>query len=183
MAAAIEREVKLRFASVEDARAAVRAAGASPRAERRLQRDCLLDTPDGALRQRRSALRIRIEPSKNVLTFKGPPQVSAVKAREEIETEVADAATLFRLLEQLGFEPWFRSEKYRTEFSFDDATIAIDETPIGTFVEIEGQESTIATMTRALGRSPEDYVLQSYYALYRDDCERRGAAVTGMLFT
>jgi adenylate cyclase class 2 len=180
---AIEREVKLRFANAAAARAAVLAAGAAPLSDRRLQRDSLLDTSDNVLRERRSALRIRTEPSKSLLTFKGPPQASAVKAREEIETEVGDAAILLRILEQLGFRTWFRYEKFRTEFSFRGAVVAIDETPVGTFVEIEGDESVIGLAARALGRGPEDYLLQSYYTLYRDDCERRGAAVADMLFT
>jgi adenylate cyclase, class 2 len=182
MADAIEREVKLRFATAAEARAAVLGAGATALRERRLQRDCLLDTADSTLRQRRCALRIRTEPSGSFITFKGPPQVSAVKAREEIETVVGNAEVLLRLFEQLGFRPWFRYEKYRSEFSFGGCVLAIDETPVGTFVEIEGGESEIADAARALGRSAGDYLLQSYYLLYRDDCERRGAAVTDMLF-
>ena len=42
----IEREVKLRFDSPEQARAAILAAGATPLRCRRLQEDALLDTED-----------------------------------------------------------------------------------------------------------------------------------------
>ena len=44
--------------------------------------------------------------------------------------------------------------------------MAIDETPVGVFVEIEGSEPGIATMAKALGRSPDDYVVDSYRALF-----------------
>jgi hypothetical protein len=47
----IEREIKLRFASAEQARRAVLNAGATPVRERRLQEDCLLDTRDMALQR------------------------------------------------------------------------------------------------------------------------------------
>ena len=56
MSAALEREIKLRFETVQEARAAVLATGATPVHGRRLQEDCLLDTADDDLRRRRSAL-------------------------------------------------------------------------------------------------------------------------------
>ena len=54
---------------------------------------------------------------------------------------------------KLGFRVWFRYEKYREEFAHEDVTIAIDETPVGTFVEIEGSEQGIDHMAAALARS------------------------------
>ena len=48
MTTTVEREVKLRFDSVEAARAAVLATGATPLLCRRLQEDSLLDTDDEA---------------------------------------------------------------------------------------------------------------------------------------
>ena len=50
--------------------------GANPLRGRRLQEDYLLDTPGGQLRGRQSVLRIRVEPGKCLLTFKGPMQPS-----------------------------------------------------------------------------------------------------------
>src|SRR5436190_22841763 len=86
----IEREVKLRFESPDDARAAILAAGATPLRSRRLQEDALLDTDDEELRRRRCVLRIRTEPGKSLMTFKGPVQPGAMKIREEYETVIAD---------------------------------------------------------------------------------------------
>ena len=55
----IEREVKLRFASPDEARAAIRALRCHPLRSRRLQEDALLDTEDESLRRRRCVLRIQ----------------------------------------------------------------------------------------------------------------------------
>ena len=147
----IEREVKLRFESPEQARAAILAAGATPLRSRRLQEDALLDTDDEELRRRRCVLRIRTEPGKSLLTFKGPVQPGTMKIREEYETVIGDGEVLQRVFEELGLHVWFRYEKYREEYAAEDATIAIDETPVGTFVEIEGGEDAILKMTEAIG--------------------------------
>ena len=66
------------------------AAGGTPFRGRRLQDDYLLDTPTRRLRRRRSALRVRMESGKSLLTFKGPVQPSTMKLREELETAVGD---------------------------------------------------------------------------------------------
>ena len=55
----LEREIKLRFDSADEARGAILALGATPLHGRRLQEDCLLDTEDELLRRRRAALRVR----------------------------------------------------------------------------------------------------------------------------
>jgi adenylate cyclase, class 2 len=162
----LEREIKLRVASADDARARVSALGATPLKGRRLQEDCLLDDEAGSLRDRRSVLRVRNEGGKSLLTFKGPTQPGPMKLREERETIVADGHTLVGILEELGLRIWFRYEKYREEFAAHDAVIAIDETPVGTFIEIEGSESAITRAAELLGFTPADYITDSYRTLF-----------------
>jgi adenylate cyclase class 2 len=178
----LEREVKLRFDDPSQAKAALLAAGATPLRGRRLQEDCLLDTDDEMLRRRRCVLRVRMDSGKSLLTFKGPVQPSPVKAREELETVVGDGYVLLRVLEELGFRVWFRYQKYREEFSSADVTIAVDETPVGTFVEIEGTEHGIEAMAHALSRTPADYVLDSYRGLFVQHCQSAGLPPCDMLF-
>jgi adenylate cyclase class 2 len=182
MAAILEREVKLSFESAADARAAILATGAAPLRARRLQEDCLLDSCDTRLRERRSALRVRMESGRALLTFKGPVQPSLMKLREELETVVADGEVLLRILHELGFAVWFRYQKYREEFALDDVIVAIDETPVGVFVELEGSDRGITAMAEALGRRPSDYLLDSYRSLFVRHCEREGVWPTDMLF-
>ena len=182
MAAILEREVKLAFRDAEEARTAILAAGAEPLRARRLQEDCLLDTKDDQLYKRRCVLRVRMESGKTLLTFKGPVQESSMKLREELETIVGDGLLLLRVLEQIGFRVWFRYQKYREEFAHEDVIVALDETPVGVFVEIEGSETGIHDMATALARKPEDYVLDSYRGLFVKHCQRHGLPVSDMLF-
>lgn len=166
MNAPIEREIKLRFDSAAAARAAVRAAGAAPRRGRVLQDDRLLDWPDGRLRARGCTLRVRRVGGSAVLTFKGPPQPAAMKVREELETAAGDAAALLALLERLELRVWFRYQKHREEYVLGEVVAAVDETPIGVFVELEGGEQGIVDLAAAMGRAEADYVVDSYRALF-----------------
>jgi adenylate cyclase class 2 len=178
----LEREIKLRFGSAEEARTAVLACGATPLLGRRLQEDSLLDTDDEELRRRRCVLRVRVENGKSRLTFKGPVQPGLMKVREELETVVGDGSILLRVLQELGLHVWFRYEKYREEFAHEDVIVAIDETPVGVFVEIEGSEHGIAAMADALGRLQSDYIQDSYRALFLRHRDEFGLAGTDMVF-
>lgn len=179
---ALEREIKLRFASADEAREKILALGATPLLGRRLQEDSLFDTEDERLRVQRSTLRVRCEGGKALLTFKGPVLPGLVKVREEHETVVADGVALQTILEELGMHVWFRYEKYREEFTADDIVIAVDETPVGVFVEIEGGEDAIHAMAMALGRSPADYITDSYRFLFLQHRDANGLAGHDMVF-
>jgi len=179
----LEREIKLRFDSADEARERILALGATPLLGRRLQEDCLFDTDDERLRVQRSTLRVRSEGGKALLTFKGPVLPGVVKVREEHETVVADGSVLQTILEELGMHVWFRYEKYREEFTADDVVIAVDETPVGVFVEIEGGEDAIHEIARALGKSPADYITDSYRFLYLQLRDANGLDGHDMVFS
>jgi adenylate cyclase, class 2 len=137
---------------------------------------------------------------RTVLTFKRPIVVGGApsqgaqenhrhKVREEIEVEVADASVLAKIFEGLGMRGWFHYEKYRTTLSLPARTswakgllIELDETPIGTFVELEGPPLAIDRAAQELGYSRRDYVLKSYLVLYVEECRRLGREPRDMLF-
>lgn len=111
------------------------------------------------------------------------------KVREEIEVEVSDAENLTKIFEGLGMRGWFRYEKYRTTFKLPAALrwaqgllIELDETPIGTFMELEGPAEAIDRAAKELGYSPRDYVLKNYLALYAEECRRRNEQPQDMVF-
>ena len=184
----IEREIKLSFESAEAARGAVSALGAVPLRARRLQDDRLLDTATGRLRDEWCTLRVRVEKaagddgSTASLTFKGPPRSDVMKVREELETGVGDGAVLLEVLRRAGFDVWFRYQKYREEFERDGTIVAIDETPCGVFVELEGSETGVTHLAVALGRTPGDYITASYRRVWESECARRGRPAGDMVF-
>jgi adenylate cyclase class 2 len=106
-----------------------------------------------------------------------------MKLRDEFETVVGDGQMLLRIFEDLGYHVWFRYEKYREEFAHEDVIVAIDETPVGVFVEIEGGEHGIAAMAERLGRTPEEYVLDSYRGLFLQLRDEKGLAGSDMVFS
>ena len=183
----IEREVKLSFPSAAAARSAILAAGAVASHARRLQDDALYDTPDDTLRTKGCIVRVRTErwpdgSTTTTLTVKGPVQPGTMKIREEHETRVEKAAALTQVFDVLGLRPSFRYQKYREEFSSADLVIAVDETPVGTFIELEGNEAAIHSMTVAIGRSSSDFILDSYYRLFMKHREEFGLAGPHMVF-
>lgn len=178
----LEREVKFRYDCAADARAAVVALGALPLRARRLQEDALFDAEDQRIGRQRSILRVRSEGQRSLLTFKGPVIPGPMKLREELETVVADGDVLCQVLERLGLRVWFRYQKYREEFSHGDVIIAVDETPIGVFIEIEGSAEGITAAAAALGRGVSDYILASYCGLFESCREALGFKGRDMVF-
>jgi adenylate cyclase class 2 len=89
---------------------------------------------------------------------------------------------LRRAFDALGMRVWFRYQKYREEFSRPGLVVAIDETPVGTYVELEGDEDAILAMTAALGLSPADFIVDSYYRLFMKRRNELGLSGPHMIF-
>jgi adenylate cyclase, class 2 len=154
------------------------------------------ETPEVGRKSKKGGPKRRV-----VLTFKRPIARAAdvetefasygpYKIREEIELEVADAGILARIFESLGMSGWFRYEKYRTTFRLPDSKawatgllIELDQTPMGTFVELEGPAAAIDRAAEELGFSKRDYVLENYLSLYVEHCRRTGEEPRHMLFS
>ena len=51
--------------------------------------------------------------------------------------------SLLQVLERIGMSVCFRYQKYRREFAIGEVHVAVDETPIGNYVEFEGSEDGI----------------------------------------
>ena len=107
--------------------------------------------------------------------------LSYVRAKPAIPV-AGDGDALLHLFEELGFHVWFRYQKYREEFGYENVIVAVDETPMGAFMELEGSEQGIVDLAERLGRSAADYVLDSYRGLYVKHCEEHGMPIGDMLF-
>jgi adenylate cyclase, class 2 len=180
----LEIEIKLRLGSVVATRRLLGRLGFSIVKPRVLEINTIFDTAAGVLQSRRNVLRLREAGNQHTLAFKGPPTSSRYKSREELESEFSDPASMWRILERLGYAPVFRYEKYRTELVGPDpaGAVMLDETPIGAFLELEGGPRWIDRTARALGFSRADYISASYGRLYLEHCQVRGVEPANMVF-
>lgn len=177
-----EIEIKLRVR--DGVLAQIDALGYQVRTPRELEADQLYDRA-GELRSTGQALRLRTRGERCTLTYKGPATRAPHKSREEIELDVTDGAAFEIVLERLGYSPTFRYEKYRTTFCApgQPGIITIDETPAGTFLELEGPADWIDITALKLGYPPAEYITESYASLWRKHCESNPNAVpSAMLF-
>lgn len=179
-----ETEIKLRLRDAAHGRRLLRASGFHLIHRRIFESNVLYDTPSGDLRNQGVLLRLRQAGANSVLAYKGPATARTHKSREEIETHVSDPLKLQEILERIGFLPVFRYEKYRAEYedSTQSGLAMLDETPVGTFLELEGSPSWIDRTARRLGFSETDYITRSYATIYFEDCKVRGVRPTNMQF-
>ena len=154
---------------------------------RRFERNTLYDTPDRVLRNTHQILRIREYGDTHTLTHKRhpdheDPEASRYKVRVETETTVADGQALAEIFTRLGYSPMFRYEKYRTEWSQGSAHLVVDETPIGTYAELEGPIPWIDATLKTLGITPEACLSDSYGRLFMAWKERTGSPAENLTF-
>ena len=184
MKSATETEVKIRLSNRAAVLEAFQRAGLTVSVPRQFESNTLYDTPDDSLRRREMILRLRQLGDKAVITWKGRGESGPYKSRPELETSIGSIETIRQILAQLGYQPAFRYEKYRTEFAAEDGAgvVTLDETPIGDFLELEGPGEWIDRTASQLGFGRKDYILESYARLYLADCERRRVEPAHMVF-
>ena len=166
----LEVEVKFLVADLVGFRERLTDAGGSLKKERVFERNIRFDTPDNALLKKGELLRLRQDASVRV-TFKGEVAedlVSEAKVREELEVSVNNFDTTAKIFERLGFAPVQIYEKYRETFTLADIEIVLDEMPFGNFVELEGEETAIKTMSAELGLDWRKRINNNYLGLMAD---------------
>lgn len=165
----LETEVKFRVPDLAALRDRLIARGASPIQPRHLEQNVLFDDSEKSLRGRGMLLRLRDALGAHItLKAPAPPdrQSSQHKARVEHEISVDRADEAFAILTGLGYAPWWRYEKYRESFRLGGATISLDHTPIGDFVEIEAPPDSIRLVAGQLGFDWSARSLQTYRELF-----------------
>jgi adenylate cyclase class 2 len=167
---AVETEVKFRIADAEELSRRLEEAGFHCETPRAFESNTLYDTPDRQMRAKTEILRIRTYAGRTVLTHKRLPESGPGedrhKHRIETETEVADGTALAEVFRSLGLFPAFRYEKWRSEWSDGNGHCVVDETPIGSFAELEGAPEWIDSIAVTLGVAATDYITASYGRLF-----------------
>ena len=181
---AVETEIKLAVADVAGFRAKLAALAPAERAGRHFEDNFVLDDAAGSLRGGGRVVRIRIAGGAAILTYKGSSRPDGpFKSREELETTVGDGRVALQIFGELGLRVRFRYQKYRQEYSLGGVVLSLDETPLGSFVELEGSEAEIRRVAGALGYDEGSFLRDSYYALQARACRERGEAVTDLVFS
>jgi adenylate cyclase class 2 len=179
-----EIEVKLRVRDRAETVSRLAGLGWQVCAERELERNFVYDLPDRALEKSDRLLRIREQGGRCRLTFKGPAvDGRRHKVREEDEIEIPDGDGLRRILGDLGYQVVWRYEKFRTAYRrTGSGKLLLDETPIGDFLELEGEPEWIDQTAKELGYEVSDYVTSTYGALFRQYRNENPAAGADMVF-
>ena len=163
-----EIEVKIKVGDPVEARRRLLALGAVVERERSLEENALYDFPGGLLAAQRQALRLRTVGRTTSLTFKGAPQKSrSFKVREEYETGVHSAKQAREILRGLGLKVAFAYRKHRTWLRKGRLKVSLDETPVGNYLELEGERHEITRFARALGFRRADFITLDYVQMIK----------------
>ncbi len=161
-----EVEIKFRVADLKTLARRLRAAGFRLKTRSTLEQNTLFDRADRSISARGEVLRIRRYGKTWTLTHKAKGADGRHKVRTETETVVKDGEALALVFASLGFQPSFRYEKFRSEWTDGNGDVVVDETPIGNFAEIEGTAAWIDRIAKKLGVAPADYLTSNYAALF-----------------
>jgi len=178
-----EVEVKIPCGDLDTVREALGARGAELSRARHFESNELFDDDERRLSAQGRTVRLRRAAGRAILTYKGVARFQGgIKTREERETEVSDPGETEAILAGLGLVPRFRYEKYREEWRLEECSIALDETPIGTFVEVEGSPPAIRKVLVQLELDFAAALPYSYARLYRDRRQEDPSLPPDMVF-
>ncbi len=177
-----EIEIKFRIESPRSLTRALKQAGFKQLTPSTHEMNTLYDLPSQKLLKKGELLRLRKYGERWVLTHKAKGNAGRHKVRVELETPVENGQQMDAILRAHGFEPTFRYEKYRAEWSDGTGHVVLDETPIGNFGEIEGPPRWIERTARTLGIRPGDYITQTYALMFLEWKRSTHSTATEMTF-
>src|SRR5262249_11379625 len=147
----------------------LRELGARLEAPLHFESNDLYDDTEGRLAAAGRALRPRRTDASAVLTHKGPARLPrGGKSPAGRGAQISDPEQVEAILAGLGLERRFRYQKKREEWAFFECAVALDETPIGTFVEIEGSPPAIRRAVGALEMDFSQAIPYTYARLYQE---------------
>ncbi len=183
-----EIELKFPISDPQIFRRKVEALGFRLETERTFERNTLYDTEDRSLRTRGQIVRLRSYGNRCTITHKRQPEsndaTSRYKTRIETESGVDDCEALAEIFHQLGYEPVFHYEKFRTEWASGETGghLVVDETPIGIWAELEGDPAWIDAVMEQLGVATGDSTTASYGRLFLNWKAETGSDAEHMTF-
>lgn len=151
----VEQEMKIQVAALRVVREHLAHRGGRCLHPSSLEDNWVLDDQRRTLSASARLLRVRQTGHGCWLTLKEPGSFSGgVKSRIEIESSVESAEPVLAILAGLGFRPVRHYQKRREEWSLRQIVVALDETPMGDFVELEGPADLLPAAAADLGLDP-----------------------------
>jgi adenylate cyclase class 2 len=135
----------------------------------------------GTLFNKKFLLRLR-KSDKITLTLKKPVEKVDFKVMEEHEIEVSDLNETHAILASLGYERVFRYQKNREIYDFENTKICLDQTPIGNYLEIEGEKPDIKRVMKILEFTMKQGITKNYLELFEEYCRNTGSSLKDMIF-
>jgi adenylate cyclase class 2 len=177
-----EVEIKFRVADLRALARKLRVAGFRVTTARTHEMNTLYDLPGGVLRARKELLRLRKYGTEWTLTHKAAKKTGRHSSREELETGLTDGKQMDFILRALGYAPSFRYEKFRAEWTDGKGQVVVDETPIGSFGELEGAPRWIDSTAKKLDVMAADYITKNYAGLFLEWKARTNSKAKDMTF-
>lgn len=183
----VEIELKFPVADIASFESRLTDLGFLLNTPRTFESNTLYDTPARSLRQQGQLLRVRQYGDQWTLTHKARPanesdRPAQYKHRIETETALTDGDAMSSIFVSLGYEPVFYYEKWRTEWADTMGHLVIDETPIGTYAELEGSPEWIDKTLHLLGIDPSICITESYGKLFLAWKESSGSPAEHLTF-
>ena len=136
------------------------------------EKNIYFERNDAYLEQGGKVLRVREWPghSASITSKSSAPKTSGRRydERREEQTDIADFASMCRILEMIGFDKVLVYEKKREHWKLGKVSIELDRLHGRSYVEIEGTKKQIDKIARLLGLDWEDRESRSYYRIARE---------------
>lgn len=179
----LEVELKFFISDPADLRRRFLKTGAVCTGEQIFEHNVCYEAPDGQLLKKQCLLRLRKD-RQVTLTFKAPPRHgdSEFKVYREMEVQVDDFSTMDAILMELGFSARQIYQKWRETWEIGSATLCVDTTPFGTFLEIEGTPEAIVSAMKILGLRREHRIQNTYLGMFEALRQAESWSFTDMTF-
>jgi adenylate cyclase class 2 len=178
----LEIEVKFYLKDIENLRRCILELGGKSKG-RVFETNIRYEDDHNTLIQKKKLLRLR-QDEKAKLTFKSSPTMDSgdFKVLNELEVEVDDPAVMGQILEQLGFHPEQRYEKWRETLLLDRTGLFLDRLPYGDFLEIEGQPQEIKDCASRLALDWSRRILLNYLEVFEIMKEKLNLQIKNLTF-
>lgn len=119
-------------------------------------------------------LRLRRTGGDVTLDYKKPLTRFGVKKEIEYTASLGSFEEMEALLTLLGYFPVSSYEKYRASLTLLGCVVVIDRYPFATYIEVEGDASSVTTVSERLGFNMKDNLTQSCDDLYAEHMRSLG---------